>query len=139
MIPAIDRRNSASNQPEFDSVAWLMVGCRITTAGQLALRDGCLKFTDADGQVRFGTLVREIESVWSPWYYFGGGLKLTRRGETYRLTFVLPNDQPAALGGWRRIYGSAACQITMSRLEMIFPEIVLGRMLTRRWLELLTE
>ncbi len=91
---------AASDQQNFHSVAWLMVGCSSTSAGQLALRDGHLEFIDVDGEVHVRTPRCEIESAWSPWYYFGGGLKLRMRGRTYRI-HVRITQRPA--GGARRL------------------------------------
>lgn len=126
-----------TNPAQFDSVAWMLIGCRRTQTGRLELRGGHLAFTDAEGELRFGTPLAEVEAVWSPWYYFGGGLKLKVRGETHRFTFVLPNDQPHPLGGWRRTYASALRRVRVTLLVKMFPEFVLGRMLTKRWLGLL--
>ena len=46
----------------------------------------------------FDVPLAEVTDVDWPWYYFGGGVKLSAAGERYRFSFVLPNgaEYPAA-------------------------------------------
>jgi hypothetical protein len=70
--------------------AWLLVGLFGNRPGVLALADGWLTFITEDGRVFDAPLV-EVTGVTFPWYYFGGGVKLTVAGTRYRLSFVRPN------------------------------------------------
>jgi hypothetical protein len=127
-VPMAD---TASN---LDSEAWLLVGLTRTLAGRLVFDNGCLTFADEDGSVHFSTPLSEVERIWSPWYYFGGGLKMRVDGVTFRITFTLPNDQP---GGNRQPHrfgsdlqrGASAASFAWGK----FNDIARGRELTRRW------
>jgi hypothetical protein len=77
-------------EPDFASYAWMLVGTFRTAAGWLDLTAGRLRFATPD-EVVFDVAVEHITDVDWPWYYFGGGVKLTAAGVRYRLSFVLPN------------------------------------------------
>ena len=49
----------------------------------------------------FDVPLDEVTDVVWPWYYFGGGVKLSVAGERYRFSFVLPNGArvPDGAGG----------------------------------------
>jgi hypothetical protein len=77
----------------------LLVGLTGSRPGVLELADGRFAFTADDGRV-FEAPLAEIEDVVFPWFYFGGGVKLTVAGTRHRLSFVRPNgaeDVPARL------------------------------------------
>ena len=59
--------------------------------GRLARPDGRPPPLLYTGQVVFDVPLDEVTDVIWPWYYFGGGVKLSAGGEQYRLSFVLPN------------------------------------------------
>jgi hypothetical protein len=82
---------------DFASYAWMLIGTFRTAAGWLDLTAGRLRFSTAD-EVVFDVAVEHVTNVDWPWYYFGGGVKLTAAGVRYRLSFVLPNggEYPAA-------------------------------------------
>lgn len=40
----------------------------------------------------FDLSVRDIRDLVFPWFYFGGGMKLTAAGVRHRISFVRPND-----------------------------------------------
>jgi hypothetical protein len=121
---------------ELRSVVWLLKGTTGSTEGVLELSRGRLSFTmsgqytgapftanddrgDQGGKV-FDAPLDAVTDVQFPWYYFGGGAKLTVAGETYRLSFLKPgNATLSPLGGatgipsgrrmgkeWRRILSS---------------------------------
>jgi hypothetical protein len=77
-------------EADFASYAWLLIGTFRTAAGWLDLTAGRLRFSTPD-QVVFDVRLTEVTDIIWPWYYFGGGVKLTAAGEPYRLSFVLPN------------------------------------------------
>lgn len=73
-----------------ESLAWRLVGLTGTDPGVLSLRTGRLRFETDDGVV-FDVPLAAVTDVVFPWYYVGGGVKLTAGGERYRLSFVRPN------------------------------------------------
>ena len=108
----------AQGTEELRSIAWLLRGATGSTEGVLELSGGRVSFTttgvyhgvpftgedDRGGEAGkvFEAALSEIEDVKFPWYYFGGGAKLTVQGETYRLSFVKPQNtqiSPFAMGG----------------------------------------
>jgi hypothetical protein len=94
---------------------WRLVGTFRSQAGWLDLRAGRLRYWTPDGIV-FDAPLAEVTGLTFPWYYFGGGLKLTVGGEEYRLTFVEPNgaQRPDPLrvsaGGESRALAKAAAE-----------------------------
>ncbi len=95
--------------------AWLLVGLTGSRPGVLELADGRLAFTAEDGRV-FEAARRDITDVVFPWFYFGGGVKLTVAGTRHRLSFVRPNgaeDVPARLvDGTADVAGGALALLT---------------------------
>lgn len=103
-----------SEQPSLCTKVWQLQGLFGTRPGMLALGEGRLAFVTEEGCL-FEAPLAEVSGVKFPWYYFGGGMKLTVGGARYRLSFVRPNgaqdipDQllvhlgiPAGLGIVRR-------------------------------------
>jgi hypothetical protein len=84
------RREVWASEKDFASYAWRLIGTFRTQAGWLDLTAGRLRYTSEAGEV-FDVRLDEVTEVVWPWYYFGGGVKLTVRGERYRFSFVLPN------------------------------------------------
>ena len=86
----------------FASYAWLLKGIG-NTPGWLCFDQERLAFVTPE-EVVFD-VHRAEASVTFPWYYFGGGMKVTAAGKRYRIAFVLPNDAeypvgpPAETGG----------------------------------------
>jgi hypothetical protein len=91
------KKRAKRSEKDFASCAWLLIGTFRTAAGWLDLTAGRLRFSTPD-QVVFDVPLAEVTDVDWPWYYFGGGVKLSAAGERYRLSFVLPNgaEYPAA-------------------------------------------
>src|SRR5436305_7653146 len=68
---------------------WLLHGMSGSTPGILELVNGRIGFTTDEGRV-FESALGEV-AVNYPWYYFGGGCKISRGDQTYRISFVRPN------------------------------------------------
>ena len=97
-----------------ETEAWLLIGITGNVPGFLSLADGQLTFVTSDGGIVFEAPVSSVGDVKVPWYYFGGGMKLTVGTERYRLSFVLPT---AAGGGVADIpEGRRACKMWKSLL-----------------------
>lgn len=84
------KKKAKRTEADFASYAWLLIGTFRTAAGWLDLTAGRLRFSTPD-QVVFDVSLSEVTDIVWPWYYFGGGVKLSAAGEPYRLSFVLPN------------------------------------------------
>ncbi|HET7233861.1 MAG TPA: hypothetical protein VFJ16_27870 [Longimicrobium sp.] len=94
--------------------AWLLMGATGNLPGFLSLADGRFTFVSIDGETVFDAPVSAVGEVKVPWYYFGGGMKLTVGSERYRLSFVPPT---AAGGGMADIpAGRRACKMWKSLL-----------------------
>lgn len=70
--------------------AWLLQGLTGNVPGTLELSGRRLRFLSREGLL-FDSPLSEVGDLVFPWYYFGGGVKLTAGGVHYRLTFVRPN------------------------------------------------
>jgi hypothetical protein len=80
----------AAYRDGYASYAWRLIGLFRSEAGWLDLRDDRLRYATPAGIV-FSMPLAEVARLTFPWYYFGGGLKLTVGGEEYRFSFVEPN------------------------------------------------
>src|SRR4051812_33501536 len=82
---------------ELRSQVWLLKGMTGSEPGVLTLSGGLLIFIGAGGHAFEAALDRV--GVKYPWYYFGGGCKLTLPGGvTHRISFVKPNGAGDAAG-----------------------------------------
>ena len=86
-------------QPDARTKAWLLNGLGSTPAC-LQLVGGRLSLVGWDGPL-FDFGLEEIESVDSPWWWFGGGIRIRVGGELFKVSFTRPNGAPelACLGG----------------------------------------
>jgi len=84
------KRPAHDAEGDFASYAWRLIGTLRSEAGWLDLRAGRLRYSTPAGVV-FDVPLADVTDVIWPWYYFGGGVKLTAGGEQYRFSFVLPN------------------------------------------------
>jgi hypothetical protein len=84
------RREAWASEQDFASYAWRLVGTLRTEAGWLDLTAGRLRYTAEAGEM-FDVRLDEVTDIVWPWYYFGGGVKLTVDKVRYRFSFVLPN------------------------------------------------
>jgi hypothetical protein len=100
---------------DVETEAWLLSGITGNVPGILSLADGRFTFEAEDGQIVFDAPVSDVRDVKVPWYYFGGGMKLSVGAERYRLTFV----RPTALGGGAGDIpaGRGACKMWRSLLS----------------------
>lgn len=83
---------------------WLLDGLTGSVPGALRLAHGRIAFTTDDGRRVFDVPLSSVSEVKFPWYYFGGGVKLRIGAESYRLSFVQPNNvagQSDIFGGRR--------------------------------------
>jgi hypothetical protein len=100
---------------DVETEAWLLKGITGNLPGILSLADGRFTFATGDGHIVFDAPVADVRDVKVPWYYFGGGMKLSVGTERYRLSFVRPT---AAGGGVADIpEGRSACKLWRSLLE----------------------
>ncbi len=111
----LPRKKAKRSEDDFASYAWRLIGTFRTAAGWLDLTAGRLRFS-TPAEVVFDVPLAEVTDIIWPWYYFGGGVKLSAGGKQYRFSFVLPNGaeyptarlaaeagDPAALAiVWRR-------------------------------------
>ena len=86
------------NQPVLQSRVWLLSGITGSREGFLQLADGRFAFTDIDGQTVFDVPLSVVREVEFPWYYFGGGMKLSIGAERYRVSFMRPGNVGGGTG-----------------------------------------
>lgn len=111
--------------------AWLLVGLFVSVPGVLKLADGHLVFTTEEGRI-FDTPLSKVSEVKFPWYYFGGGVKFRIESDSYRLSFVRPNDASDIPGRIlaRTEGGGPAALLTATRK---FSDIGEGRRVGKAW------
>ena len=116
--------------------AWLLIGLTRSEPGVLELADGVLAFTTEGGRL-FAASLSEVGNVRFPWYYFGGGVKLSIGSVQYRLSFVRPNDASDIPGRLmaRTEDGGGAALLTTGRKIMDIGE---GRRAGKAWRAALT-
>jgi hypothetical protein len=88
----------------FSTSAWLLIGMTGSAHGVLRLANGRLTFTTGDGRSVFDVPLSGVSDVKFPWYYFSGGVKIRIGADSYRLSFVQPNNEagPSDIGAGRR-------------------------------------
>jgi hypothetical protein len=103
------RRHTASDDDDtLCTPAWLLKGLFRHELGVLEYAGGRLAFT-IGGRERFDVPLAEVRDVTFPWYYFGGGVKLTIRDQRYRFSFVEPGERGDIAAGrerssaWKRV------------------------------------
>lgn len=126
---AARKKRAKRPKDDFASVAWLLIGTFRTAAGWLDLTAGRLRYSTPD-QVVFDVPLGAVTDVHWPWYYFGGGVKLTAGGERYRISFVLPNgaEYPAA-----RAAADAGDPAALATVWQKASDIGAGREVGREW------
>lgn len=112
------------NTRHLQTLAWLIMGSTGSTPGVLCLEGGRLRFeahgrgaltmgqlrtleqrtghagltdllTAGHSLVLFDAPLSQVERVRFPWYYFGGGMRLTVAGHPYRFSFLQPQNTQA--------------------------------------------
>jgi hypothetical protein len=121
-------RKTKGSERDFASYAWLLIGTLRTAAGWLDLTAGRLRFSTPD-QVVFNVPLIEVTGIEWPWYYFGGGVKLTAGGEHYRLSFVLPNGASYPTARLAAAGDAAALAIVWQKAD----DIGAGRDVGKEW------
>jgi hypothetical protein len=113
----------------FASYVWRLIGTFRTEAGWLDLTAGRLRYTTETREV-FDVPLRDVRDVVWPWYYFGGGVKLTVDREQYRFSFVLPNgaEYPTA-----RMTASRGDQAALTLVVRKGDDIAKGRGAGKEW------
>ena len=87
-----------ANDQQLCTPVWMLIGMSGSAPGVLELADGNIALTTEEGRA-FEVPLSDV-TVKYPWYYFGGGCKITIAGKTYRISFVRPNnaaDVPGSL------------------------------------------
>jgi hypothetical protein len=74
--------------------AWILAGRLRHVPGLLVADRGRLAFHTDSGPA-FTAPIADVGPVTWPWWWFGGGLVVTVRGERFKITFVRPNGAPA--------------------------------------------
>lgn len=87
---------SAPDPESFASSVWLLDGLTRSIPSQLRYHQGSLALL-TEGAQQFETPLANVRAIF-PWYYFGGGVKLTVYGVSYRISFVRPNGAAPAEG-----------------------------------------
>ncbi len=80
------------SQSVLHTPAWLLRGLTGSEAGSLELANGRFTFTSDEGQRIIDVALSEVREVKFPWYYFGGGMKLSIGTERYRVSFLQPGN-----------------------------------------------
>jgi hypothetical protein len=117
----------------YASCAWRLVGLFRSQAGWLDLHDGRLRYFTPAG-VDFDVPLDEVTGLVFPWYYSGGGLKLTVAGEEYRFAFVEPNG--AQRPDVSRLAASKETR-SLAQVAVRAQEAGSGRSVGREWRRLL--
>ena len=118
-------------EPTLASQAWLLVGLTQSRAGHLVLDRGELAFVHDDGTLLFRARLAEVRDISFPWYYFGGGCKLTVAGVRHRLSFVRPNDAADAVDRMAARVGDAGA--VLDQVTGKAADIGEGRAAGRAW------
>jgi hypothetical protein len=117
----------------YASYAWRLLGLFRSEAGWLDLHDGRLRYSKPH-EVVFDVPLEEVSGFTYPWYYFGGGVKLSAAGARFRFSFVLPNGAEYAEARGRAAAGDLAA---LSLVADKAKDIGAGRAVGRQWRRLL--
>ena len=125
------------------SPAWLIGGLR-NVPGYLATAQGGLTF-GSDTPV-FDVPLSQVTDVSWPWWWFGGGLKLTAAGQRWKITFVRPNGMPpphpSMLATGVGVFGLLSGTLPPTALQDVdalrgLADVRSGRAAGRQWREVL--
>lgn len=116
--------------PSLRSAVWLLVGMTGSRPGLLELSGGRLAFTAEEGRV-FEVPVVEATDVVFPWFYFGGGMKVTVAGTRHRISFVRPNG--AELASARLLEGVDGGPLALLTVHQKLADIGEGRRAGKAW------
>ena len=127
----------SSKQP-IRSQVWILRGLGNSPA-VMTLTGGRLTLTTEKGAV-FDTPLAEVREIKFPWYYFGGGVKLTVGSARYRISFVRPNgaqDVPGRLLADARA-GATSAVAAAGEVYGKYRDISAGRSAGKAWKEALS-
>ncbi len=120
----------ADTEPTLRSAVWLLVGMTGSRPGVLELSDGVIAFTAEEGRV-FETKLSEATDVAFPWFYFGGGMKLTADGTRHRISFVRPNGAEVLTA--RLLESEGAGALALLTVNRKIADIGEGRRAGKAW------
>ncbi len=83
-----------------EDTVWRMIRISGSERGRLVLTKDRFSFQGEKG-TRFDVPNSAILAVKFPWYYFGGGMKVTIGPDTYRFSFMEPHNEYASIGDGR--------------------------------------
>ena len=112
------------------TAAWMLVGLTGTVAGVLELSRGRLSFRTEEGAA-FDVPIGDVRAKF-PWWWFGGGVKVTAAGTSYRLSFVRPNgaeDVPGRL----LAHGPGAEAVGLATAARKVEDVGAGREAGKAW------
>jgi hypothetical protein len=118
-----------NSDTQLSSAAWILIGLGNQPA-LLEMADGLLALTTREGRV-FEVPVADLTNVTFPWYYFGGGLKLTAAGANYRISFVRPNG--AEMLTARLLESFGANTLALLTVGQKIADIARGRRAGKAW------
>ena len=120
----------STSAPRLRTPVWLLQGMTGSRPGLLELSDGVIAFTAEEGRV-FETRLTEATDVAFPWFYFGGGMKLTVDGTRHRISFVRPNG--AEVVDARLFEGLGAGALALLTVNGKIADIGEGRRAGKAW------
>ncbi len=126
----------AQAETRIATVAWHLRGITHSLPGRLRLNANTLSFVYDDGAVLFKARLRDVSDIVFPWYYFGGGCKLTVAGARHRFSFVRPNDAEDAIDRLAARGGDAGA--VYSQVSGKIMDIGSGRAAGKVWKQVLT-
>jgi hypothetical protein len=109
---------------------WLLVGMTGSQPGILELADGVIAFTGEEGRV-FEAPLAETSGLAFPWFYFGGGMKITVKGAPHRISFVRPNG--AEVASARLLEAVGAGPLALLTVQRKIADIGDGRRAGKAW------
>lgn len=112
------------------SPVWLLVGMTGSRPGLLELSGGVLALTGEDGRV-FEAKLADVTEIAFPWFYFGGGMKLTVAGTRHRISFVRPNGAEVASARLLEAVGGGA--LALLTVNEKIADIGEGRRAGKAW------
>ncbi len=120
------------------SQVWILRGLGNSPA-VMTLVAGRLTLTSEQGAV-FDTPLADVKEIKFPWYYFGGGVKLSVDSTRYRISFVRPNgaqDVPGRLLADARA-GATSALAAAGEVYAKYRDISEGRSAGKAWKEALS-
>jgi hypothetical protein len=127
-----------SSEQAIRSRVWILRGLGNSPA-VLTLAAGRLALTGEQGAV-FDAPLAEVREIKFPWYYFGGGVKLTVGATRYRISFVRPNgaqDVPGRLLADARA-GAPSALAAAGEVYGKYQDILAGRSAGKTWKQALS-